>query len=48
MIYVLSRKVNDNFQELDPMEPGSTASNLGAVGEGVFAQKEGNHHNLKR
>ena len=43
MIYVWSRKVNDNFQELDPTESVPTASNLGAVGEGVFAQKEGTH-----
>ena len=35
-------KVNDNFEELDLRNPGSlTASNVGDVGEGIFAQKDG-------
>lgn len=35
-------KVNNNFTELDNRNPEqTTASNLGTVGEGVFAQKSG-------
>lgn len=35
-------KVNDNFEELDLRQPEqTTASNLGSVGEGFFAQKVG-------
>ena len=35
-------KVNNNFTELDNRNPEqTTASNLGSVGEGVFAQKTG-------
>jgi len=35
-------KVNNNFAELDARNPEqTTASNLGTVGEGVFAQKTG-------
>ena len=42
MTYVASRKVNDNFEELDLRNPVIlTASNVGDVGEGIFAQKDG-------
>jgi hypothetical protein len=41
-IRVAFGKVNDNFEELDLRNPGAlTASNLGDVGEGLFAQKTG-------
>ena len=41
-IRVAFGKVNDNFEEIDLRNPGSlTASNVGDVGEGVFAQKSG-------
>lgn len=41
-IRVAFGKVNDNFEELDLRNPGTlTASNIGAAGEGIFAQKEG-------
>ena len=42
-------KVNDNFEELDLRNPGSlTASNVGAVGEGIFAQKDGTDLQFKK
>lgn len=48
-IRVAFGKVNDNFEELDLRNPGSlTASNIGAAGEGVFAQKEGTDLQFKK
>tara|TARA_B100001057_G_scaffold424263_1_gene446912 strand:- start:7248 stop:7925 length:678 start_codon:yes stop_codon:yes gene_type:complete len=42
-------KVNDNFELLDLRNPGSlTASNVGAVGEGIFAQKENTDLQFKK
>tara|TARA_Y100000589_G_scaffold189676_1_gene179493 strand:+ start:244 stop:921 length:678 start_codon:yes stop_codon:yes gene_type:complete len=48
-IRVAFGKVNDNFEELDLRNPGSlTASNIGAVGEGLFAQKENTDLQFKK
>ena len=48
-IRVAFGKVNDNFEELDLRNPGSlSASNLGAAGEGIFAQKEGTDLQFKK
>lgn len=48
-IRVAFGKVNDNFEELDLRNPGSlTASNVGAVGEGIFAQKDGTDLQFKK
>jgi len=48
-IRVAFGKVNDNFEELDLRNPGSlTASNIGSVGEGIFAQKEGTDLQFKK
>lgn len=48
-IRVAFGKVNDNFEELDLRNPGSlSASNIGAAGEGLFAQKEGTDLQFKK
>ena len=48
-IRVAFGKVNDNFEELDLRNPGSlTASNIGELGEGIFAQKENTDLQFKK
>lgn len=43
------RKVNDNFEILDLRDPESTtASNLGDIGEGIFASKNGDDLQFKK